>query len=175
MKLNSLTKYKKPKKRLGRGRATGVGKTSGRGHGGQKSRSGKTIRPGFEGGQTPLFIRLPKYRGFKNPNYVDYAVINVSQLEELGEKTVTPEVLIKHGLMRKTDLVKVLGNGEITKAVSVTAHKASKSAIDKISKAGGSFTALLVKEDAPQKADKKAPEAKAEEKAEKEAPQKEEE
>lgn len=144
MKLNTLTRYKKATKRLGRGRATGVGKTSGRGHKGQKSRTGKKLRAGFEGGQTPIFQRLPKYRGFKNPNYVEYQVINVSDLEKLGEKTVNQEVLMTSGLIKKKNMpVKVLGNGDLSKAVSVELAKASQSAIDKITKAGGKFTSTM--------------------------------
>lgn len=140
MKANTLTSYKKSRKRLGRGRATGVGKTSGRGHKGQKARTGKKLRAGFEGGQTPLFQRLPKYRGFKNPNTIMYQVINVSDLEKLSEKSVTAETLKKAGLIRKTsEPVKILGNGVITKAVTVEAEKASESAIKKITEAGGKF------------------------------------
>ncbi len=155
MKLNTLTRYKKASKRLGRGRATGVGKTSGRGHKGQKSRSGKKLRAGFEGGQTPLFQRLPKYRGFKNPNYVEYQVLNVSDLESLGEKTVNQDVLLASGLIKKKNLpVKILGNGIITKAVEVSVEKASQSAIDKITKAGGKFVSSMTESEA--KSEKKS-------------------
>jgi large subunit ribosomal protein L15 len=155
MKLNTLTRYKKSNKRLGRGRATGVGKTSGRGHKGQKSRSGKKLRPGFEGGQTPIFQRLPKYRGFTNPNYIEYQVINVSDLEALGEATVNQEVLLKSGLIKKKNLpVKVLGNGEITKVVNISVGKASQSAIDKITKAGGKFISTMT--ESKPKTDKKS-------------------
>lgn len=169
MKLNTLTRYKKANKRLGRGRATGVGKTSGRGHKGQKSRSGKKLRAGFEGGQTPLFQRLPKYRGFKNPNYVEYQVLNVSDLEKLGEKTVNQEVLLNSGLIKKKNLpVKILGNGEITKAVDVSVEKASQSAIDKITKAGGKFTSTMT-ESEPKKAEKNTSEVETAENTEEEA------
>ena len=141
MKLNTLPSYKKEKKRLGRGRATGVGKTSGRGHKGQKARTGKKIRAGFEGGQTPIFQRLPKYRGFKNPNYVEYQVVNVSDLDKLSAKNVTRETLLESGLISKKTLpVKILGNGDLSKALTVEVEKASQTAIDKITKAGGSFT-----------------------------------
>lgn len=144
MKLNTLTRYKKANKRLGRGRATGVGKTSGRGHKGQNSRAGKKIRPGFEGGQTPLLQRLPKYRGFKNPNYIEYQVLNVSDLEKLTDKTANQETLLAAGLIKKKHLpVKILGNGVITKAITVEVEKASQSAIDKITKAGGKFTSIV--------------------------------
>lgn len=149
MKLNSLTRYKKPTKRLGRGRATGVGKTSGRGHKGQKARTGKKLRAGFEGGQTPIFKRLPKYRGFKNPNYIEYQVINVSDLENFGEKTANRETLLKAGLIGKKTLpVKVLGNGVLSKGITVEVEKASKSAIEKIEGAGGKFVSTAT--EAPQ-------------------------
>src|SRR5690606_35782695 len=115
MKLNTLVKYKKPTRRLGRGHAAGQGKTSGRGHKGQKARTGKKIRPGFEGGQTPLFQRLPKYRGFKNPNKVEFQVINVGDLENLKAGSVTKEVLFENKLIAKKNLpVKLLGNGELS-------------------------------------------------------------
>lgn len=144
MKLNNLVKYKKPTRRLGRGHAAGQGKTSGRGHKGQKARTGKKIRPGFEGGQTPLFQRLPKYRGFKNPNKVEFQVINVGDLEKLKDSNVTKEVLLKNKLVSKKNLpVKLLGKGELSKALKVELDKASESAIEKISKAGGSFTSTM--------------------------------
>ena len=162
MKLNTLTKYKKPSKRLGRGRATGVGKTSGRGHKGQKARSGKKLRSGFEGGQTPIFQRLPKYRGFKNPNTIEYQVVNVGQLEKLGAKTVNQQTLIDAGLVRKGMPIKLLGNGELSKAVTVEVEKASQSAIDKISKAGGKFVST-VKETAPAEKATKEPAAESKE------------
>jgi len=156
MKLNTLPSYKKRNKRVGRGRATGFGKTSGRGHGGQKSRAGKKIRAGFEGGQTPIFQRLPKYRGFKNPNYIDYQVVNVGQLQDLSAKTITREVLLESRLISKKTLpVKILGKGELSKALKIEVEKASQSAIDKISKAGGSFTST-----APEKPEKKVKEKK---------------
>jgi len=144
MKLNTLPSYKKRNKRVGRGRATGLGKTSGRGHKGQKARAGKKLRAGFEGGQTPLFQRLPKYRGFTNPNYVEYQVVNVNQLQDLGAKTVTREILLEKRLIRNKNLpVKILGNGELSASMKVEVEKASKSAIDKITKAGGSFTSTM--------------------------------
>lgn len=144
MKLNTLVKYKKPTRRLGRGIAAGQGKTAGRGHKGQKARTGKKIRPGFEGGQTPLFQRLPKYRGFKNPNKVEFQVVNVGDLEQFSEKTITKTVLLEKKIISKKNLpVKLLGNGELTKALTVELDKASQSAIDKISKSGGSFTSTM--------------------------------
>ena len=125
-------------KRVGRGNATGQGKTSGRGMNGQNSRSGKGTRLGFEGGQMPLYRRLPK-RGFHNKWAVEYAEINVSDLNKLDEGTeVTPELLRELGLVKKVaDGVKVLGNGEINKALTVKANKFSKSAEKKITAAGG--------------------------------------
>jgi len=123
------------RKRVGRGPGSGLGKTSGKGHKGGQSRKGYSVRPGFEGGQMPLIRRVPK-RGFTNEFRVEYAVVNVSQLAALG-KSVTPETLYEHGLVHKGRMVKVLGNGELTSAVTVSAHKFSKSARAKIEAAGG--------------------------------------
>ena len=124
------------KKRVGRGMGSGMGKTSTRGHKGQRSRSGSRMMRGFEGGQMPLHRRLPK-RGFTNIFRVEYRAINLDRLVELGESNVTPELLVKHGLAHKNDLIKVLGDGELKKAITVHAHKFSKSAGEKIAKAGG--------------------------------------
>lgn len=142
MKLNEL-KYnkgsKKDIKRLGRGSSSGTGKTSGRGENGQKSRSGGGVRVGFEGGQLPLYRRLPK-RGFSNAMFKkEYAVINVSDLNNFKEGTeVTPELLMEMGIIKKQlSGIKVLGNGEITKKLTVRAHKFSDSAKEKIEAAGG--------------------------------------
>jgi len=115
---------------------SGMGKTSTRGHKGQRSRSGSRMMRGFEGGQMPLHRRLPK-RGFTNIFKKEYAVVNLDRIAALGESTVTLELLRKAGLAGKRDLVKVLGDGELKVAVTVQAHKFSKSAQDKISKAGG--------------------------------------
>src|SRR5688572_16463178 len=123
------------RKRVGRGPGSGLGKTSGKGHKGGQSRKGYSVRPGFEGGQMPLIRRVPK-RGFTNEFRVEYAVVNVSELAALG-KSVTPETLYEHGLVHKGRMVKVLGNGELTSAVTVSAHKFSKSARAKIEAAGG--------------------------------------
>jgi len=123
------------RKRVGRGPGSGLGKTAGRGHKGGNSRSGHSVRPGFEGGQMPLIRRVPK-RGFNNKFRVEYAVINVSSLGELG-KQVTPELLAERGLVHAGQRVKVLGNGGIDKAVTVVAHKFSASARAKIEAAGG--------------------------------------
>jgi len=115
---------------------SGMGKTSTRGHKGQRSRSGSRMMRGFEGGQMPLHRRLPK-RGFTNIFKKEYAVVNLDRIAALGESTVTLELLRKAGLAGKRDQVKVLGDGELKAAVTVQAHKFSKSAQDKISKAGG--------------------------------------
>jgi large subunit ribosomal protein L15 len=138
MKLHELSPAKgskHSKKRVGRGPGSGLGKTAGRGEKGQKSRTGYSRRPGFEGGQMPLVRRVPK-RGFTNIWKVEYAVVNLSQLAEL-EGDVTPEVLVEHGLVRSGKKVKVLGDGEIGKALRVVADKFSKSAREKIETAGG--------------------------------------
>ncbi|HKO13922.1 MAG TPA: 50S ribosomal protein L15 [Acidobacteriaceae bacterium] len=125
------------KKRIGRGMGSGTGKTSGRGHKGQGSRSGSRLMRGFEGGQMPLHRRLPK-RGFTNIFRTEYTVLNLDRLAELGETELTPEKLAELGLLkRRNDLIKVLGNGELKVAVTVHAHKFSKAAQEKIEKAGG--------------------------------------
>ena len=124
------------RKRVGRGMGSGMGKTSTRGHKGQGSRSGTSMMRGFEGGQMPLHRRLPK-RGFTNIFRTEYKVVNLGRLAELGETNVTPEVLRKAGIAGKNDLIKVLGDGELTSAITVQAHKFSKSAQEKIAKAGG--------------------------------------
>ena len=127
------------RKRVGRGMGSGMGKTSTRGHKGQRSRSGSRMMRGFEGGQMPLHRRLPK-RGFVNIFKKEYTIVNLSRLAELGEATVTPEVLYNAGILKKKGgMVKVLGNGDISKAVTVHAHKISESAQEKITKAGGKF------------------------------------
>jgi len=128
----------KNRKRLGRGTATGQGKTAGRGMNGQKSRSGGGVRPGFEGGQMPLYRRLPK-RGFTNIFGTVYAEINVEMLNKFEDGTeVTPEMLKAEGILKKQlDGVKILGNGDLAKKLTVKAHKFSKSAVEKIEAAGG--------------------------------------
>ncbi len=122
-------------KRLGRGPGSGKGKTAGRGHNGQKSRSGYSRRRGFEGGQMPLVRRVPK-RGFTNIFRKEYDVINLDRLEGL-EGDVTLESLVEKGLARKGASVKILGSGELEKAINIQAHKFSKSAQAKIEAAGG--------------------------------------
>ena len=124
------------RKRVGRGMGSGMGKTSTRGHKGQRSRSGSRLMRGFEGGQNPLHRRLPK-RGFANIFRKEYSIVNLERLAELGEKDVTPESLIKAGVVKRNLPVKILGDGELKSAVNVRAHKFSKSAMEKITKAGG--------------------------------------
>jgi large subunit ribosomal protein L15 len=115
---------------------SGMGKTSTRGHKGQRSRSGSRMMRGFEGGQMPLHRRLPK-RGFTNIFRTEYTILNLDRIAELGEAEVTLESLVKAGLAKDGALVKVLGDGELKKKVNVQAHKFSKSAQEKITKAGG--------------------------------------
>jgi large subunit ribosomal protein L15 len=128
---------KRPRRRVGRGRAAGQGKTAGRGTKGYLARNNSRI--GFEGGQMPIQRRLPKLKGFKNPNRVEWAVVNVERLGEVfrARTSVTPELLRERGLVRKALPVKVLGNGELSKPVTVSAHAVSESARGKIEGAGG--------------------------------------
>ena len=141
MKLHELSPAegsRKERKRVGRGTSSGTGKTSGRGHKGQNARSGGGVRPGFEGGQNPLYRRLPK-RGFVNPTRKEYAVVNIEELNSFAEGTeVTPEVLVESGIVKNTKSgIKVLGNGEVTVKLTVKANKFSQSAVEKIEAAGG--------------------------------------
>jgi large subunit ribosomal protein L15 len=125
-------------KRVGRGQGSGHGKTSTRGHKGQNSRSGGGVRLGFEGGQMPLHRRLPK-RGFKCPSSKRYSILNIRDLERLGLDSVTPEALLENGYIASLrDGLKILGTGELSRAVSVRAHAFSASAARKIKDAGGS-------------------------------------
>ena len=130
------------KKRLGRGQGSGKGGTATRGHKGAKSRSGYSKKLGFEGGQMPLQRRIPKF-GFKNINRIEYKPVNLSKLQELIDSKkvkkglINAESLISNGLVKKNDLVKILGNGDLKDAVKVEAHKFSKSAQEKIEKSGG--------------------------------------
>jgi large subunit ribosomal protein L15 len=128
------------KKRVGRGEGSGRGKTSGRGGKGQTARSGGSIRPGFEGGQMPLYRKLP-HRGFNNKNFrVEYAIVNVGDFDRIqsGIETIDRAVLVAHRLIRDNTLpLKVLGDGELKRALKVTAVKFSRSAKEKIEKAGG--------------------------------------
>ena len=142
MKLHELSPNPgsvKTRKRVGRGAGSGLGKTSGKGHKGQNARSGGGVRVGFEGGQLPLFRRLSK-RGFNNYEFrTVYATVNVSDLDRFEDgTTVTPELLIETGLVKKElDGIKVLGNGELTKKLTVKANKFSNSAKTKIENIGG--------------------------------------
>ena len=145
MNLSSIRAPKKAssnKKRVGRGMGSGMGKTSARGHKGQRSRSGSRMMRGFEGGQMPLHRRLPK-RGFTNIFRQEYAVVNLEKLAGLGESTITPVVLQQAGVVHSKKLpIKILGDGELKTALTVHAHKFSKSAQEKITKAGGKFEVL---------------------------------
>jgi len=129
------------KKRVGRGMGSGMGKTSTRGHKGQRSRSGSRMMRGFEGGQMPLHRRMPK-RGFTNIFRQEFNIVNLEKLATLGEATITPDVLRKAGVIKGKHPLKVLGDGELAVALTVHAHKFSKSAQEKITKAGGKFEVL---------------------------------
>lgn len=143
MKLHELSPAKgskKSRKRIGRGPGSGTGKTAGRGHKGQRSRSGYSQRLGFEGGQMPLIRRVPK-RGFTNIFKTRYQVVNLAGLADFSGR-VTPDDLVAKGLVRSGHLVKVLGDGEIKSAIQIQAHKFSASAKLKIEAAGGSCEVL---------------------------------
>jgi large subunit ribosomal protein L15 len=135
----------KNKKRIGRGQGSGRGGTSTKGHKGAQSRSGYKRKAGFEGGQMPLFRRVPKF-GFKNINRKEYRAINVSLLQKLVDdkkvKTINQEVLIENGLASKNDLIKILGQGELKAKLDVTAHAFSKSAVEAIEAQGGTTTKM---------------------------------
>jgi len=143
LRLNTLSPSKgarKAKKRVGRGPGSGLGKTAGRGHKGARSRSGYTAKPGFEGGQMPLHRRLPK-RGFTNIFKKEYAIVSLSDLDRFEAGAVVDrEALLAAGLIKKKDeFVKVLANGEISKAVTLDVDKISQGARDKIVAAGGTI------------------------------------
>ena len=135
----------KNKKRIGRGQGSGRGGTSTKGHKGAQSRSGYKRKAGFEGGQMPLFRRVPKF-GFKNINRKEYRAINVSTLQKLVDdkkvKAINQEVLIENGLASKNDLIKILGQGELKAKLDVTAHAFSKTAIEAIEAQGGTTTKM---------------------------------
>jgi large subunit ribosomal protein L15 len=139
--IHAPKKASENRKRVGRGMGSGMGKTSTRGHKGQRSRSGSRMIRGFEGGQMPLHRRMPK-RGFTNIFRQEYSIVNLERLASLGETTITPEVLRKAGVIRTKGRVKILGDGDLSKALTVQAHKFSKSAQEKITKAGGKFEVL---------------------------------
>ncbi|MFP4082019.1 MAG: 50S ribosomal protein L15 [Candidatus Aminicenantes bacterium] len=140
MKLSDLhpaRKSRKNRRRVGRGPGSGRGKTAGRGTKGQKSISGYSRKRGFEGGQMPLHRRVPK-RGFTNIFRKEYGEVNLDRLEKIGKKVVKPKDLAEAGLIRKeTERVKILGRGEISSPINIHAHKFSRSAQEKIAKAGG--------------------------------------
>jgi large subunit ribosomal protein L15 len=144
MNLSNIRAPKKAsenKKRVGRGMGSGMGKTSTRGHKGQRSRSGSRMMRGFEGGQMPLHRRVPK-RGFTNIFREEFNIVNLERLADLGESTINPDVLRKAGVISSKRRVKILGDGELKSAITVQAHKFSKSAQEKITKAGGKFEVL---------------------------------
>jgi large subunit ribosomal protein L15 len=144
MNLSNIRAPKKAnenKKRVGRGMGSGMGKTATRGHKGQRSRSGSRMMRGFEGGQMPLHRRVPK-RGFTNIFREEYNIVNLEKLADLGESTINPDVLRKAGVISTKRKVKILGDGELKSAITVHAHKFSKSAQEKITKAGGKFEVL---------------------------------
>ncbi|HHX80411.1 MAG TPA: 50S ribosomal protein L15 [Acholeplasmataceae bacterium] len=146
MKLHELQPVpgaRKTRKRVGRGTGSGMGKTSTRGHKGQNSRSGGGVRLGFEGGQTPLFKRLPK-RGFTNINRVEYNIVNLEQLNDFKEGTkVDSKKLVKKGLIKENNKkIKILGNGKLNVKLTVVAHKFSKSAEKGILEAGGTIEVI---------------------------------
>ena len=131
---------RKSKKRAGRGNSAGRGTTAGRGTKGQGSRSGSSRNRIFEGGQTPLLQRQPKLGGFKNPNRIDYEVVNLSSLEDLAAGKYDTEALKKHKIVSTGKRVKLLARGEVKKKFDITVHAASKTAIVAIEKAGGTVT-----------------------------------
>lgn len=148
MQLHELYPFpeeRKQRKRLGRGRGTGQGCTAGKGNKGQNARAGGGVRPSFEGGQMPIQRRLPK-RGFKNPFKVTYSPVNLDRLVEAFPNTaeITLEAIYDRGLVARGNLVKVLANGDLDKAMTIEAHKFSASAQDKITKAGGTAKALEI-------------------------------
>jgi large subunit ribosomal protein L15 len=141
MNLSKLTRPQASKKsrRVGRGESSGLGKTCGKGHKGQKCRSGGKVSPGFEGGQMPLQRRLPK-KGFKNPFRVTYNVVNIKDLVRLGTETVvTPELLREKGIVKRRGPIKLLSNGEVTTAFTIKLDRVSFAAKTKIEGAGGTI------------------------------------
>lgn len=158
MKLNELADNpgaRRPRKRVGRGIGSGLGKMGGRGHKGQKSRSGVAVK-GFEGGQMPLYQRLPK-RGFNNPNAKTFNVINLGRLQAAidagklnASDAVTPETLLSAGIVRRMKSgIRLLADGELTQALTISVHGASRSAIEAVEKAGGKVDILGTPAPAP--------------------------
>jgi large subunit ribosomal protein L15 len=148
MKLNTLTPSEgstKNRKRIGRGTGSGRGGTSTRGHKGAKSRSGYKSKAGFEGGQMPLQRRVPKF-GFKPYNRIEFKPVNLDTLQELADQfnlaTIDMDALVAHGIVSKNDKIKILGGGELTAKLEVTAHKFSASAVEVIEKLGGTVNKI---------------------------------
>ena len=139
--IHAPKKATEKRKRVGRGMGSGMGKTSTRGHKGQRSRTGSRMIRGFEGGQMPLHRRMPK-RGFTNIFRKEYNIVSLERLAELGASTINPDVLRKAGIIKTKHPVKILGDGELKSAITVSAHKFSKSAQEKITKAGGKVEVL---------------------------------
>jgi large subunit ribosomal protein L15 len=148
--LKPSTANKKPSKRLGRGNGSGKGTFSGKGCKGQNARTGGGVRPGFEGGQTPLYRKLPKLKGFKNINRVEYFPLNLSTLEENFEANsdVNAEMLREKRITKKGLPVKLLAKGSLSKALNITVNKASAKAVELVEKAGGK---VIVLEQTPEK------------------------
>lgn len=158
MKIHELSTTKsKNIRRLGRGISGGQGKTAGRGTKGQNSRTGSKFKPGFEGGQTKLAMRLPKARGFKALNRTEYRVVNISDLEDLNKKTIDAKILEQAGVIRTgKNPLKLLGNGTIKTAVTITVNKASATAVAAVEKAGGKVVIIESKPKAPKPTKKEA-------------------
>ena len=149
MKLNEIKPAKgsvKKRQRKDRGNASGMGTQATRGHKGQKSRSGYSRKAGFEGGQTPLYRRVPKTRGFRNPFKVEYSIINLDQIEQYfaAGEIVSPQSLYEKGLVKNLNRVKILGNGELKKPVTIEAHRFSESAKQKLDAQKIKYSALNV-------------------------------
>lgn len=151
MQLHNLYPFpeeRKQRRRVGRGQGSGLGGTSGRGHKGQNARSGGGVRPGFEGGQMPLQRRLPKH-GFKNFLFkIRYGVINLDTLQEIfpDQQTISLEDIYKRRLVKDNELVKILARGEVNSPLTIEAHQFSKTAADKVIKAGGKVVELLLED-----------------------------
>ncbi len=144
--MNAKKPHAKRAKRIGRGVGSGHGKTSTKGHKGQRARSGFHQRVGFEGGQNPLYRRMPK-RGFNHPEHKDYVIFNLDRISDLGQNTISPKILIEQGIIKNLrDGLKVLGGGKLKGPVSVEAHRFSASAKAAIEKAGGK--AILIEKQA---------------------------
>ena len=152
LQLHNNPGARKKAKTVGRGNGSGHGSSSTRGGKGQTARTGSGYKPGFEGGQTPLYRKMPKLKGFNNPNHLKYQVVNVGDLNifEDGEEINTVKLFEKKLINKKGKLVKILGNGELTKKLTVKADRISESAKEKIEKAKGTATELMVKTDEAQ-------------------------